>query len=234
MLQSHQQIAKNSLLLKSIPEALQEKILAKATPVEMKRGATIFLQGEVSKAIYIVLDGWVKLYRITPNGAEAVVGTFTKGNSFGEAVAFRKDTYPVSAETATDCTVLRVDAANMLATISEDPTVAIAILSATFAHLHSLVSQIEALQARTGAQRVAEFLVELCGEDQMGRQSVVLPYDKVLIAGRLGMKPESLSRAFGKLKTCGVRIKQNLADIEDMQALRDFIEEDPASSWHTA
>lgn len=234
MQRSHQQIAKNSLLLKSIPVALQEKILAKATPIDLRRGATIFLQGELSKAIYIVLDGWVKLYRITPNGAEAVVGTFTKGNSFGEAVAFRKDTYPVSAEAATDCTVLRVDAASVLSTISEDPAVAIAILSATFVHLHSLVSQIEALQARTGAQRVAEFLIELCDEEQTGRQSVTLPYDKVLIAGRLGMKPESLSRAFAKLRKCGVHIKQNLAEIQDMQALRDFAEEDPASSWHSA
>jgi CRP-like cAMP-binding protein len=41
-----------------------------------------------------VAEGWVKLYRIAPSGAEAVVGVFTKGESFGEAVAFRHDTYP--------------------------------------------------------------------------------------------------------------------------------------------
>ncbi|MCW9042022.1 MAG: Crp/Fnr family transcriptional regulator [Pseudopelagicola sp.] len=231
MRDTHQEIAKNSLLLKSIPESLQNKILAQASTLDIHRGATIFLQGELSKSIYIVLDGWVKLYRITPNGAEAVVGTFTRGNSFGEAVAFRKDTYPVSAEAATDCTVLRVDTGSVLNLIEDDPAVAFAILSATFVHLHSLVSQIEALQARTGAQRVAQFLLELCHEGKIGRQSVTLPYDKVLIAGRLGMKPESLSRAFAKLKKSGVRIKQNLAEIDDIETLRDFAEEDPANSW---
>jgi CRP-like cAMP-binding protein len=60
---------------------------------------------------------------------------------------------------------------------------------------------------------------------------VVLPYDKVLIAGRLGMKPESLSRAFARLKDQGVVIRQNLAAIADVGALRDYVEEDPARAW---
>jgi hypothetical protein len=45
---------------------------------------------------------------------------------------------------------------------------------------------------------------------------VTLPYDKVLIAGRLGMKPESLSRAFARLKDQGVTISQNVAEIDDV------------------
>ncbi len=60
---------------------------------------------------------------------------------------------------------------------------------------------------------------------------MVLPYDKILIAGRLGMKPESLSRAFARLKSEGVQIKQNLAQIEDIEHLRIYCEEDPAQAW---
>ena len=93
-----------------------------------------------------------------PSGAEAVVGVFTKGSSFGEAVAFRHDTYPVAAEAVTDCTLIRIEADAFLRQIRENPEVAISILSATFVHLHGLVAQVEALKAQTGAQRVAEFL----------------------------------------------------------------------------
>jgi len=77
---------------------------------------------------------------------------------------------------------------------------------------------------------VAEFLLELapCKE---GACEVVLPYDKVLIAGRLGMKPESQSRAFVRLRDQGVTIRQNNAVIEDVTALRAFAEEDPAAAW---
>jgi CRP-like cAMP-binding protein len=223
-------LARRSLLLASAPEPVARAVLESARVRTFSRGETIFLQGERASAIYIVAEGWVKLYRIAPSGAEAVVGVFTNGASFGEAVAFRHDAYPVAAEAVTDCALIRIQADVFLRQIRENPEVAIAILSATFVHLHALVSQVEALKAQTGAQRVAEFLLELapCRE---GACEVTLPYDKVLIAGRLGMKPESLSRAFARLKEQGVTIRQNTAQIDDVEALRDYVEEDPALAW---
>ena len=223
-------IIQSSLLFSGLPGNLQEDIARSANSREYDRGATIFLQGEQASAIYIVAEGWVKLYRITPNGSEAVVGVFTRGRSFGEAVAFRHDIYPVSAEAATQCRLIRIQTEDFLRGIRENPEIAVSVLSATYAHLHNLVAQVEALKARTGAQRVAEFLLELT-TCETGPCEVVLLYDKVLIAGRLGMKPESLSRAFAKLKDQGVKIAQNRAEIDDIGLLRDYAEEDPANSW---
>ena len=223
-------LARRSLLLASAPDAVAGAVIDGARIRGFSRGETIFLQGERASAIYIVAEGWVKLYRIAPSGAGAVVGVFTKGSSFGEAVAFRHDTYPVAAEAVTDCTLIRIEADAFLRQIRENPEVAISILSATFVHLHGLVAQVEALKAQTGPQRVAEFLLEL-SPCEAGACEVTLPYDKVLIAGRLGMKPESLSRAFARLKEQGVTIRQNTARIDDVAALRDYVEEDPALAW---
>lgn len=230
MKSEHVALAKASILLASAPEPVVQSVLEEARIRQFPRGGTIFLQGERASAIYIVAEGWIKLYRIAPNGAEAVVGVFTNGKSFGEAVAFRSDTYPVAAEAVTDCTLIRIEADSFLRQIRNNPEVAISILSATFTHLHSLVAQVEQLKARTGAQRVAEFLLELA-PCPAGACEVTLPYDKVLIAGRLGMKPESLSRAFGRLKDHGVVIRQNVAQISDIAQLRDYVEEDPALAW---
>lgn len=218
-------IARRSLLLSSAPDHVIDKVLAEARVRSFGRGETIFLQGEQASAIYIVADGWVKLYRVAANGAEAVVGVFTKGRSFGEAVAFRHGAYPVAAEAVTDCTLIRIEADSLLRQIRESPEIAISILSATFVHLNSLVAQVETLKAQTGAQRVAEFLLELV-KCPSGSCEVTLPYDKALIAGRLGMTPESLSRAFARLRQHGVTIRQNIARIDDVAALRDFTGED--------
>ena len=226
----HRAIALNSLILSGAPPAAVETVLASARLNEFDRGATIFLQGERATAIYIVAEGWVKLYRISPNGTEAIVGVFTKGRSFGEAVAFRHDVYPVAAEAVTDCRLIRIEAEVILRLIREAPDFAVSVLSATFAHLHGLVGQVEALKAQTGAQRVAEFLLEL-SPCAAGPCTVTLPYDKVLIAGRLGMKPESLSRAFAKLREHGVTVRQNHAEIADVEALRDYATEDPGLAW---
>jgi CRP/FNR family transcriptional regulator, dissimilatory nitrate respiration regulator len=203
MKQEYLGLARRSLLLASVPENIFVELLSQAHIRSFDRGATIFLQGERASAIYIVAEGWVKLYRISPNGAEAVVGVFT---------------------------LIRIEADSFLRIIRESPEVAISMLSATFAHLHALVGQVEQLKAQTGPQRVAEFLLDLA-PCPAGACEVTLPYDKVLIAGRLGMKPESLSRAFVRLKDHGVTIRQNVAVIDDIAVLRDYIEEDPALAW---
>lgn len=224
------ELARSSLILASVPDAVASTVLAEARVRSFARGTTIFLQGEPARSICIIAEGWVKLYRTAPSGVEAVVGVLTKRASFGEAVALRNESYPVAAEAVTDCTLIIIEADSLLRQIRADPNLAISILSATFVHLHSLVMQVEALKAQTGAQRVAEFLLELADRDA-GRCEVTLPYDKTLIAGRLGMQPESLSRAFGRLKRLGVTIRQNVVQIGDVAHLRTYVEEDPAAAW---
>ncbi|WP_170562332.1 Crp/Fnr family transcriptional regulator [Ruegeria atlantica] len=218
-------IARQSLLLKSLPEHHIDKLLSHAIWRRYDRGETIFLQEEEAKAVHVVLAGWVKLFRMAPTGAEAVVSVFTRGESFGEAVALRNVPYPVSAEAVSACEVMHIPSPVLLSLMREDPEIGVSILASTFTHLHSLVAQLEQLKAQTGAQRVAEFLLNL-SDKVSGGCEVELPYDKMLIAGRLGMKPESLSRAFSRLKPVGVKINRNHAEIADIQSLRDYAESD--------
>jgi len=159
-----------------------------------------------------------------------VVSVFSNGQSFGEAVALRRGNYPVSAEAVSDCRLAMIPAASLIHQVKEEPELALALVASTFQHLHELVGQVETLKARSGAQRVAEFLLELCPLES-GPYTVVLPYDKVLIAGRLGMKPESLSRVFSKLRDIGVDIKKNHAIIGDVRDLHDFCNQDRSDAW---
>ncbi|MEX0367392.1 Crp/Fnr family transcriptional regulator [Ruegeria sp. HKCCD8929] len=223
-------IARNSLLIRSLPDQHVTTLLSHAIWRRYERGETLFLQEEKAHAIHVVIDGWVKLFRMAPTGSEAVVSVFTRGESFGEAVALRNMPYPVSAEAVTACEVMHIPSHVFVSLMKEDPEIGISILAATFTHLHSLVAQLEQLKAHTGAQRVAEFLLNLA-DCEDGACEVILPYDKMLIAGRLGMKPESLSRAFTRLKTAGVTVKRNHAEIADIETLRDYADSDPAESW---
>lgn len=198
----HERLARESLLLPSAPKIIVDSLLERATVSATARGTTFFSRDDPADAIFIVFDGWMKLYRIASSGTESVVGVFTRGHSFGEAVALRAATYPVFAESVTDCTLMRIDAGELLRHLKDNPEVAISMLTATYAHLHNFVAQIEQLKARTGPQRVAEFLLELT-RSPVGACSVELPYDKVLIAGRLGMKQESLPSVHQAARTGG-------------------------------
>jgi len=229
----HLNIVRNSPLLRGLPDPIAEDLLASSSERVFSRGETIFVQGEDARLIYVVIEGWVKLYRVASNGSEAIVNVFTRGHGFGEAAALRQHPYPVSAEAVTDCILLAIPARKLLTMLQYEPEMSMAVIAATFQHLHELVNQIEQIKSQTGAQRVADFLCRLC-DCETGSCVVTLPYDKVLIAGRLGMKPESLSRAFARLKTVGVHVSRHNARIDDIAALHEYAQSDPAGAWSKA
>lgn len=225
--------ARNAILFSSLPTELCATIFKQSVCRNYARGETIFVQGDSAEYIYVVVSGWVKLFRITPTGAEAVVGVFTKGRSFGEPVALEGLTYPVTAEAVTEARLLLVRANTLSSMMQERPEIARAIVASTFRHLHALVAQVEQLKVHTGAQRVAEFLLDLC-DCEDGACTITLPYDKTLIAGRLGIQPQSLSRAFNRLEKLGVKISHNMATIANTAKLREYMQEDRSSPWRKA
>jgi CRP-like cAMP-binding protein len=185
----------------------------------------LFRQGDPGSAFFIMVDGWVKLYRITPSGDEAVIHILTKGDSFAEAVAFTGANYPATAEAVSPARVIRIPADHVIRCIRESPDIALAMIASTSQHLHHLVQQVEQLKAKSGVQRVAEFLAALCPLDQ-GSCVIALPYDKVLIAARLGLKPESLSRAFARLRSVGVAVHASHVAVSDVARLRRLAADD--------
>ncbi|SDK28758.1 Crp/Fnr family transcriptional regulator [Aliiruegeria lutimaris] len=222
--EDRKRIARNSLLLKGFPDKAAAGILDRSNWRVFDRGQYLFLQGELAHAVHIIVEGWVKLFRITQGGDETVVHVFSRGESFGEAVAFRGSDYPVSAEAVTACEIVEIPICALRELMRSDPEIAETILASSFVHLHTLVSQLEQLKAQTGAERTARFLLEFC--DPHAESAIVaLPYDKSLIAGRLGMKPETLSRAFTRLRSVGVRISGTFATINDVAQLRRYAED---------
>jgi CRP-like cAMP-binding protein len=198
-----------------------EHIIAPATAVMLAAHETLFRQGDPATAFFIMIDGWMKLYRITLSGEETVIHVMTRGDSFGEAVAFTSARYPATAEAVSDARVVRIPADHVVRCIRESPDIALAMIASTSQHLHHLVQHVEQLKAQSGVQRVAEFIASLAPVDH-GSCVIALPYDKVLIAARLGLKPESLSRAFAKLRFLGVAVHASHVAVSDVAKLRQL------------
>jgi CRP-like cAMP-binding protein len=202
-----------------------QTLLAQASVIDLEPGQSLFRQGDAAAAFFIVITGWVKLYRITPAGDEAVLHVLTKGESFAEAVAFVGGRYPATASAATDARVVVIPAHHVINCVREMPDIALAMIASTSQHLHRLVQRVEQLSAQSGLQRVAEFLAGLCPNID-GSCTISLPYDKTLIAGRLGLKPESLSRVFAKLRSVGVDVRASDVVVSEVAQLRSLVASD--------
>jgi CRP-like cAMP-binding protein len=206
------------------PETVQA-IIAPATAVMLRPHELFMRQGEPAAAFFIVIDGWVKIYRSTQSSDETVIDMMKTGDSFAEAAAFTADRYIATAEAVSNARVGRIPADHLIRCIRGNPDIALAMIASISQRMHYLVQQVEQLKAQSGVQRVAEFLASLSSV-QHGQCALALPYDKILIAGRLGLTPESLSRAFARLREAGVSINASQVTVRDIVKLRRIAADD--------
>lgn len=200
-------------------------LMTAANLVNFRPGQALFRQGEPATSFSIIVDGWVKLYRVTPAGDEVVLNVLTCGESFAEAVTFSSGHYPATACAVSRARVLTIPADHVISCIREMPDIAVAMIASTSHHLHWMAERVEQLMAQSATQRVASFLISLapCAK---GPCTIALPYDKSVIAGRLGLKPESLSRVFAKLRSLGVDVRASHVVVSEMAKLRDLVTSD--------
>lgn len=222
------QIVRATPLFSAIPHDTAQSLIGGHGARTYDKGSVLFQQGTPADCFYVILDGWVKIYRITPDGTEAVVGVFRRGETFAEAAIFLGGRYPVSAEAVTHARLLAIDGDSFRRRIHQEPDLALAMLASSSQHLKFLVEHIEQIKVLDAPQRVADFLLRLCGQHD-GACTIELPYEKSLIAKRLGMKPESLSRALSKLRPLGVAVEREKVTINDIVALRRLIDTPPES-----
>jgi len=182
-------------------------------------GAMLFTQGEPADRFFVVLDGWVKLVRQRSDGHEAVIAAFTAGESFAEAAMFESGNFPVTALVVGRSRVLSVPAGPLKAKLRNDSELAFDIMASMSVHLRRLVRQVEQLTLQSSEQRVAAFLVRLASVES-GPAVVRLPVDKALVAGRLGMQPETFSRSLSRLKDRGIAVEARDISIPDVGELR--------------
>ena len=67
-------ITRSCALLRAAGPQTRERLRRSARLRHYHRGETIFLHQSRAQACHLVLEGWVKLYRIAPNGCEALLG----------------------------------------------------------------------------------------------------------------------------------------------------------------
>ncbi|WP_448191507.1 Crp/Fnr family transcriptional regulator [Azospirillum sp. sgz301742] len=213
--------ARAAPLFQRMPDVTMDRLLAGASVMAVPRFGTLFFQDEQADRFYLLLSGSVKLFRLTAEGDEAVVTLVGPGQVFAEADVFASARYPLSAEAVEPTRVLIFTAEAFFTCMRTDPEVALRVVEALSQRIRGFVQQIEHLHVRSTPQRVASFLLNLCPETGKDVR-FELPFEKSLIARRLGMQPETFSRALAKLRKIGVETRGAAVFIANTAKLKDF------------
>lgn len=219
------QTIKKTSLFRNIDADTLEQLATQCHQKTYAKGRDLFAMGDPADAFFIILQGWVKLYRPSRDGDEVIIHVFGPGETFAEAAVFNNSKiYPVNAQAVEDVTVIQVPRSFFIQKIEEDSRFALRMLGAIAARQHYLVQQLEQVTTRTASQRIGAFLIRFCRKEKQGKDEwlVDLPYDKSVISTRLNIKPETFSRALAKLTPYGVTIKGRRLVITDMDKLAEF------------
>jgi CRP-like cAMP-binding protein len=200
---------------------IYERVIAASSIARHGKRQSLFRQGDSATAFFVILQGWVKLYRITATGDEAIIDVATRGASLAVVAALTREPHSATAEAVSDACVVRIPVIHVERCMREMPEVTLAVMGLTFRQMHRAAQQIEQLKTKSALQRVAEFVAALCPAGA-GPCVAALPYNKLLIAGYLGITPESLSRTFAKLKCIGVSVHASHVAVSDVGRLRQL------------
>jgi len=198
------------------------KLLASSSIRRYPDQTTLFVEGDPADRFFVVMDGWVKLYRLCEDGHEVVISVVSPGESFAEAAIFDSKTFPVNAVAITDTRLLVVGAEALLRELRDNMDFTFNMLGTLSRHLRGNITTLHQISAMSSTERLAGFLLGLCRVVE-GEAKIRLPLDKSLIAARLGMQPETFSRALAKLKKEGVTNSGHDVIISDVASLRHFI-----------
>ncbi|MFP4533650.1 MAG: Crp/Fnr family transcriptional regulator [Desulfobacterales bacterium] len=217
-------IAAQSILFKDLPAHHLDAVLKIAVKKTLEKGEHIFSEGDPGSGFYIVVEGQIKIYKLSMEGKEHILHIFGPGEPFGEVPVFSGDDFPASAEAVKKSGVLFFPRDRFISLITEDPTLALNMLAVLSKRLRQFTVQIENLSLKEVPGRLAGYLL-LLSEEQQNQSNVTLHISKGHLASFLGTIPETLSRILKKIseqrliQVNGREIK--ILDVEGLEILAE-------------
>ena len=208
-------------ILSGLSDTGLERLMAFSSSKVVPSGTVLFQEGELADRFFVVLEGWVKIYRMASDGTEIVIMMFTRGESVAQAAIFDDLGYPASAESVGDTRLLVVPAGPFVDAVSSDQMFARSVLCGLSRRMRELVTEIERSRYRTSYHRLAEFILRICPVEE-GQARIRLPFNKGSLASRLGMTQATLSRGLARLRDVGVSTSGREIVVRDVMALHGF------------
>jgi CRP-like cAMP-binding protein len=211
-------------LFSRLDDAEFEQILAHTRLVELAENDRLFEQQQPARDIFLLRSGQVKLALISPEGHEKVIDLISPGVTFAEAVMFSgSPVYPVTATALVASQVWCIDAATYEGILRQSTDACFAVMAQMSRRLHWQIAELDRLTLHNAAFRVVAYLLEQLPSTHLAAAVVQLDTPKHVIAARLSVTPETLSRTFAKLSREGyLDIVENSITVHDIEKLRAY------------
>ncbi len=181
------------------------------------RGEVIFLEGDPAEALYFVVSGVVKVFKLSADGKEQILELIRPGESFNDVPFSGGGVNLASAEALGPVVLYGIKKGDLDLILRDYPQVAVNVIKVLSRKVQQLLSLVEDLSFRNVTGRVARILLEHAG-DGTGLGPRLTQQEMAAMAGTAR---EMVGRSLKDLEREGiVRLEHHRIVITNLEALR--------------
>ena len=178
---------------------IADKMVAK----HFENGNYIFLEDSEGEQCFFVLEGSVKVTRLSKDGREVILAMLNEGDFFGEMSLLDGESRSANVIALEKTKVLTLDRNDFIAVVNDYPQIAVQLLKELARRLRKSDRHIASLSLSDAEKRIALCIIRFADEQgviQNGKVSIPKTPIQQDIANMAGTSRETVSRALGLLE----------------------------------
>jgi CRP/FNR family transcriptional regulator len=180
-----------------------ERLASITSPATYPKGATLFVEGQTARGVFILCSGRVKLSTSSLDGKTLIVRISTEGDVLGLPATITGKSYELTAEVLDPAQANFISRANFLNFLRENGEVSLRVAQQLGETYHAAIAEMRSIGlSRTASQKLAHFLLEWCSNHSEAstplRATLTLTHEE--IAQMIGASRETVTRLFSDFK----------------------------------
>jgi CRP/FNR family cyclic AMP-dependent transcriptional regulator len=209
---------------RDLSSAEVEAIGQNTTLMHYRARHLFYLPEDPGEALFILKEGRVQLYRMSPDGRKFIMAILGPGAIFGQMALVGQRMHNTFAEALDDCVICVWSRAEVEQVLIRKPQVALRFLEAVGQRLFMAEQRLEEVTFKRIPARMAALVLQLDGEQ--GQQGIVKGYTHQYFADMLGTYRETVTQTLNEFKERRLlHIGRKSLEIVDYQGLRRLAEE---------
>ncbi|HXG35386.1 MAG TPA: Crp/Fnr family transcriptional regulator [Dehalococcoidia bacterium] len=213
-------LLKAAELFRGFSEEQMQQVERMTVMARCERGRVIYAPGETGEGLFLLKQGKVQIYRITPEGKKLTIAAVSAGTLFGDmpfAGQTMRDSFAEALEPSTLCVMSRHDLEELIRLY---PEVGIRLADNLSRRVKDLESRLEESALRDMHSRVAAALLRV--REREGSDRLMITHQE--LAEIVGTYRETVTRILGELRDAGViDLERRCISIKEPAALRALI-----------
>jgi CRP-like cAMP-binding protein len=209
-------------LFRDLSERDMSELDRVTTMTPVPRGRVFYRPEEVGEVLFLLKDGRVQLYRISPEGKKLVIATLGPGTLFGEMALLGQQMHNTFAEALDDCLIYVMSRADLERLILSKPSVGLHVLEITGRRLRDAEERLEDMAFKGIPARLASLLLRLATDRS---SSVITGLTHQDLAETVGTYRETATQVLNDMKAEGlIDIGRKRIDILEAERLQELAE----------